>query len=108
MTPDPTGSRFHGLWLLALPLVLARAADPVPEAKDVRPGWIALVTVLLLCAASLFLWFSMRKQLRRIQVPRDGVDGPDSPDDTDGTDGPHGTDHERPGSTREPSGPQDA
>ena len=96
MTPDPTGSRFQGLWLLTLPL-LARAADPVPDAKDVRPGWIALVTVLLLCAASLFLWFSMRKQLRRIQVPRDAEDQP-ADDDEAGTADP----------TARPSGSQDA
>ena len=57
--------------LLVLPL-LARAADPVPEPEDVRPGWIALVTVLALVAACVFLWFSMRKQLGRIRVPRDG------------------------------------
>ena len=57
--------------LIVLPL-LARAADPVPAPEDVRPGWIALVTVLALVAASVFLWFSMRKQLGRIQVPREG------------------------------------
>ena len=61
------------VWLVALSLV-SLAADPVPEPEDVRPGWIALVTVLLLCGASLLLWFSMRKQLRRIQVPREGED----------------------------------
>jgi protein-S-isoprenylcysteine O-methyltransferase Ste14 len=62
----------NAVWLVALPLVLAGAADPVPAPEDVRPGWIALITVVSLCAASLFLWFSMRKQLRRIQVPREG------------------------------------
>ena len=63
------------VWLSSI--VLALAADPVPDAKDVRPGWIALVTVVALCAASLFLWFSMRKQIRRIQVPReDETSGP--------------------------------
>ena len=59
------------VWLVVSSLQ-GLAADPVPAPEDVRPGWIALVTVVLLCAASLFLWFSMRKQLRRIQVPREG------------------------------------
>jgi protein-S-isoprenylcysteine O-methyltransferase Ste14 len=57
--------------LLALPVLVGQATDPVPAPEDLRPGWIALVTILLLCGASLFLWFSMRKQLRRIQVPRE-------------------------------------
>ena len=57
----------------------------MPAPEDVRPGWIALVTVVSLCAASLFLWFSMRKQLRRIQVPREGEETPDAT--TDGTTG---------------------
>ncbi len=63
------------VWLTAS--LLARAADPVPAPEDVKPGWIALITVAALCAASLLLWFSMRKQLRRIQVPRDEVPAED-------------------------------
>ena len=59
------------VWL-AVHTLHAWAADPVPAPEDVRPGWIALITVLLLCSASVLLWFSMRKQLRRIQVPREG------------------------------------
>lgn len=65
------------VWLLTLPL----AADPVPEPEDVRPGWIALITVLLLIAASTFLWFSMRKQIRRIRVPEDDQDAQRAPED---------------------------
>ena len=68
-------------WLLTLPLLVGRAADPVPAPEDVRPGWIALVTVVLLCAASVFLWFSMRKQLRRIQVPHEGEGEPAASDE---------------------------
>ena len=70
--------------LVVLPLILARAADPVPAAEDVKPGWIALITVVSLCLASLFLWFSMRKQLRRIQVPREGEEtAPEGTQDAD-------------------------
>ena len=77
------------VWLSAIALALA--TDPVPDAKDVRPGWIALVTVASLCAASLLLWFSMRKQIRRIQVPREDEQAADPADQT-----------------REPSDAQDA
>ena len=80
------------VWLSSI--VLALATDPVPDAKDVRPGWIALVTVVSLCAASLFLWFSMRKQIGRIQVPRED----EQPEGPTGATGP----------TREPSDAQDA
>lgn len=58
------------LLLTLMPL----AADPVPEAEDVKPGWIAFVVVMSLVAASTLLWFSMRKQLGRIRVPREGAE----------------------------------
>ena len=61
--------------------LVAWATDPVPDPADVKPGWIALITVLALCAASLLLWFSMRKQIKRIQVPRDGDEIDGSPTD---------------------------
>jgi hypothetical protein len=37
----------------------------------VRPGWTALFVVLLLAAAMVFLYFSMRKQFRKIRTPDD-------------------------------------
>jgi hypothetical protein len=36
---------------------------------DVKPGWIALVLVLVLCVVTYLLWRSMNTQLRRIQLP---------------------------------------
>ena len=41
----------------------------------VRPGWTALIVTLLLAAAMVFLFFSMRKQFRKINIP------PEEPDD---------------------------
>ena len=37
----------------------------------VKPGWTALVVVLLLGVAMVFLYLSMRKQFRKIRVPED-------------------------------------
>jgi len=37
----------------------------------VKPGWILLLTILLLAAAMVFLYLSMRKQFRKIRVPED-------------------------------------
>ena len=37
----------------------------------VRPGWTPLFVVLLLAAAMVFLYFSMRKQFRKIRTPDD-------------------------------------
>jgi hypothetical protein len=50
----------------------------------VRPGWTAFVVVLLLAIAVVFLFFSMRRQFRKINV------GPseDSPSSSSGTSGP--------------------
>ena len=39
------------------------------EAEDVKPGWVALVLVILLGIATFLLWRSMNKQLRKIDVP---------------------------------------
>ncbi len=39
------------------------------EPEDVKPGWIALVLVLLLAVATFLLWRNMNKQLRKIDVP---------------------------------------
>jgi hypothetical protein len=41
----------------------------------VKPGWTALIVTLLLAAAMVFLFFSMRKQFRKINIP------PEEPDD---------------------------
>ena len=40
----------------------------------VRPGWTPLFVVLLLAAAMVFLYFSMRKQFRKIRTPDDVAD----------------------------------
>jgi hypothetical protein len=40
----------------------------------VRPGWTPLFVVLLLGAAMVFLYFSMRKQFRKIRTPDDVAD----------------------------------
>jgi hypothetical protein len=46
----------------------------------VRPGWTPLFVVLLLGAAMVFLYFSMRKQFRKIRIPDDAEDqAEDSP-----------------------------
>ena len=46
-------------------LLAAVTYDP----DDVKPGWIALVLVILLAVATFLLWRSMNTQLRRIQAP---------------------------------------
>jgi hypothetical protein len=53
----------------ALLLLVTWATDPVPEPSEVKPGWIALVVVLSLVAATTLLWLSMRRHLGRIQAP---------------------------------------
>ncbi len=47
--------------------VLARfAADNQPDSADIKPGWVALVIVLVLCIVTALLWLNMRKQLGKI------------------------------------------
>jgi hypothetical protein len=67
-------------------MISLRTAEIDPNV--VKPGWVALLIVLALAAATALLWLSMRKQLRRIDVDHDGADDPApsgdpaSPDDS--------------------------
>jgi cell division protein FtsN len=40
----------------------------------VKPGWTALIVTLLLAVAMVFLFLSMRKQFRKISIPRQETD----------------------------------
>jgi hypothetical protein len=51
-------------------LGVLRAVDPAPEEADVRPGGFYAIMVLGLIAVLVLLWFSLRKQLGRIDVDR--------------------------------------
>ncbi len=56
-------------------VVSALAAAEVPlTPENVRPGWIAMVTVLALCAATYFLARSFLKHSRKAQQPWEGED----------------------------------
>jgi hypothetical protein len=46
----------------------------------VESGWAPLLITLLLGAAIVFLYFSMRKQFRKIRVPKE--DGADNAEDS--------------------------
>jgi hypothetical protein len=46
----------------------------------VKPGWGLLLVILLLAAAMVFLYLSMRKQFRKIRTPED--DEPASAEDS--------------------------
>ena len=41
-----------------------------------KPGWVALLIVLALGAATVLLWRNMGKQLKRIDFDRDGAGDP--------------------------------
>ena len=65
------------LWTVIVPLV-----DKAPDPADVKPGWLGLGVVLALAVAVALLWFSMRKQLKKIDfeetpdsAPRTGEQG---------------------------------
>jgi hypothetical protein len=52
--------------------LLTAEIDP----NTVKPGWVALLIVLALGAATVLLWRNMGKQLKRIDVDRAGADDP--------------------------------
>ena len=47
------------------------------EPSAVTPGWMPLLVTLLLAGAMVFLYFSMRKQFRKIRTPDDAADNPE-------------------------------
>jgi hypothetical protein len=51
--------------------VLAPLAQQTPDPEDVKPGWLGFGVFLLLAAAVVFLAFSFRKQIRRVNFPGD-------------------------------------
>jgi hypothetical protein len=52
------------------------------DPSSVRPGWTALVVVLLLAIAMVFLYLSMRKQFRKIHIPDDAADQAEQAEDS--------------------------
>jgi hypothetical protein len=51
----------------------ANAVSTDDGADNVRPGWIPFFIVLAIGAVIAFLYFSMKKQLGRINIPEDGT-----------------------------------
>ncbi|GAB3766455.1 hypothetical protein [Microlunatus parietis] len=47
----------------------------------VKPGWTALIIVIVLAAIMVFLFVSMMRQMRKIKVPRPADDDQSSADD---------------------------
>jgi hypothetical protein len=58
------------------------ALDPVPAPEDVQAGPMHALVVLSIIAACVLLVLSMRRHLRRIQIPMDGEDLGDEADRT--------------------------
>ena len=54
--------------LTAVPLLLVRLADEVPEAEDVKAGWLAFGIFLGLALAVAFLGWSLVRQLRKVDA----------------------------------------
>lgn len=73
--------------LTLLPSSLLLAIDEPPAAEDIKPGWIALVTVMALGVATVLLWLSMRKRLGKIHFDERTGPGDDGPPAGTGTGG---------------------
>ena len=55
--------------------VLVPLVDKAPDPADVKPGWLGFGVFIALAVAVAFLWFSLRKQLRKV----DFEEKPDEP-----------------------------
>ena len=54
------------LWTILPPL-----AEEVPAPEDVKAGWVAFGVFLALAAAVVFLGFSLRKHLKKVNFDED-------------------------------------
>lgn len=61
-------------WLVLVPL----AAQKGPNPADVKPGLLGFSVFLALAAATVLLWLSFRKQLKRIDFEDTDAQGDDS------------------------------
>ena len=59
--------------LLTVPL-LVRLAQQSPEPEDVKAGWLGFGVFLILAAAVVFLAFSLRKHLGKVDFEEPGED----------------------------------
>ena len=67
--------------------ILLPLTDATPADEDVTPGWIYPIVFFSLVAVTVLLWFSMRKQLKKIRFDEEPSD-----ERTDGVD-PGADDH---------------
>ena len=67
------------LWTILPPL-----AEEVPAPEDVKAGWVAFGVFLALAAAVVFLGFSLRKHLKKVNFDED-ADSNDSSNSANGT-----------------------
>ncbi len=69
-------------------------SDKVPEDKDVKAGWTALIVFIALALAVVVLAFSLVKQLRKAQAAKDsGVYGDEPVDHSAGNGAGNGADN---------------
>ena len=61
--------------LLAALVALPALTTKVPDPADVKPGWLGFSVVLVLAIATVLLWLSFRKQLKKIRFD-DGSEQP--------------------------------
>jgi hypothetical protein len=66
-----------------LTLVLLAAEEEAPPARDVVAGWGAFGLFLAGIVVVVLLWFSMRKQIRRVDENRDKGVFDEQPSSTD-------------------------
>jgi hypothetical protein len=67
----------NSLWVLGVVLALA---DKTPNPADVKPGWLGFGMFLALAVATVLLWLSLRRQLKKIHFD-EKPDGPGKPGD---------------------------
>ena len=54
-------------------MILLQTVPAPPDPNSVVAGWIPMVLIAVLAIAMVLLFRSMRKQMRRIDIPDEGV-----------------------------------
>ena len=74
------------VWTVLVPMI-ARLSEEGPAHEDVKAGWLGLLVWLALAAAVVFLAFSLRKHLKKVDFDED----PDGTEENNGSHAPRGS-----------------
>ena len=76
------------LWFAAV--LTTQPGIQAPDPADVKPGWLGFGMFLALAVATVLLWLSMRRQLKKVNFTEEPDPEPESAPEPDPSEQPRG------------------